>query len=51
MAIKELELSNNILIDFFLTVGLPTNIMSKLLNDINTKFKGNLKDEEVFKFV
>jgi|TARA_B110001450_G_scaffold44296_1_gene40849 hypothetical protein len=51
MVMKENELNSNILIDFFLTVGLPKNIVSKLLNDIVNKFKGNFKDEETFKFV
>lgn len=51
MVMKENELNSNILIDFFLTVGLPTNIVSKLLNDIVMKFKGNFKDEETFKYV
>jgi hypothetical protein len=51
MVMKENELNSNILIDFFLTVGLPKNIVSKLLKDIVNKFKGNFKDEETFKHV
>ena len=34
MIMKENELNSNILIDFFLTVGLPRDITSKLLFDI-----------------
>ena len=48
---KENELNSNILIDFFLTVGLPNNIVSKLLKDIVNKFHGNFNDEETFKHV
>lgn len=48
MSLKENELNSNILIDFFLTVGLPKNIMSKLLRDIEVEFKGNFKDEGTF---
>ena len=51
MVMKENELNSNILIDFFLTVGLPNNILTKLLKDIVNKFKGNFKDEETFKHV
>jgi hypothetical protein len=51
MVMKENELNSNILIDFFLTVGLPNNIVYKLLKDIVNKFHGNFNDEETFKHV
>ena len=49
--LKENDLNTNILIDFFLTVGLPTNIASNLIEGIKHKFKGNFKSLEAYDYV
>lgn len=51
MILKEKELHSNILIDFFLTVGLPKDITSHLINGIKEEFKGNFKSVEAYKYV
>ena len=48
---KKKKLNDCILIDFFLSVGLPKSMVIEIVKEVETKFKGDYSSEETFNWV
>ena len=50
-ASKKKKLNDNILIDFFLSVGLPSSMIIDLLKFVDQKFDGEGRHHEIWKYL
>lgn len=48
---RKQDLKDQIIIDFFFTVGLPEAMAIQMIEDIEKQFDGNFRGEEAFKHV